>query len=247
MRALILLATSVWLSAMAPAPPVDRFYDGHSPIKTWEMRGIQARFGACVVKKHSAVARQFVLAPDLEKTDWRRAVAILADGNCLVAAATSTGGVEMKFPADTMRYALADALVRREVSASVPTTTDAAPLIQPVLDEAEYVPKPGRKMKPAELDELGESRAKRLGMIYLAGYGECVVRADVAQSHALLMADPATVEEEAAFGRLKPALSQCIIAGQSLTFNKTTLRGTIAMNFYRLAHAPRAATQSANK
>ena len=127
----------------------------------------------------------------------------------------------MKFPADTMRYVLADALVRREFSAALPSSIkDAAPLIQPVLDEVDYVPKPGRKAKQVELEELADRRTKRLGMIYLAEYGECVVRAETGRSHALLMADFGTVEEATAFGRLKPALSQCVVAGQTLTFNK---------------------------
>ena len=44
-----------------------------------------------------------------------------------------------------------------------------------------------------------------------------------------------------AFDRLMPAFGGCVVAGQSLTFNKSTLRGTIAMNYYRLAHTPRVA------
>lgn len=205
-----------------------------------EVRGIQALFGRCVVKKQYIAARQFVLTPDLEGADWRRLVGKVADGDCLIAAAASAGGVEMTFPNDTMRYALADALVRRDHSGAIPPNLkDAAPLVQPDFDETKFLPKPGRKTKQRELDQLAESRGKRLALVYLAEFGECVVRADTATSHALLMADPGAGAESAAFAGLKPALAGCIVAGQSLSFNKSTLRGTIAMNFYRLAQAPR--------
>jgi hypothetical protein len=53
------------------------------------------------------------------------------------------------------------------------------------------------------------------------------------------MTQPASVEEATAFQQLVPEFAACLPSGQKLEFNKATLRGTIAMNFYRLAHAPR--------
>lgn len=215
-----------------------------------KVRMVQAEFGECVIKKHLSVAQHFVLTPDLEKAEWRKDVKRIADGYCLVAATNEAGGIEMRFPADTMRYALADALVRREFSAGpLPSIKDAAPLVQPQLDEEEYRPEWGKKVKQAKLEEFAAAREKRLGVIFLAHFGECVVRSDPVRSHALLMAQPDTPQEGAAFGALNPVLGPCVTAGQSLKFSKTTLRGTIAMNYYRLAHAPRAAvpTQEAAK
>ena len=211
-----------------------------------EVRGIQALFGQCVVKKQYNAARQFVLTPDLEGPDWKRLVSKVADSDCLIAAAASAGDVEMKFPNDTMRYALADALVRRDHAAVVPANLKAAaPLVQPDFDETKFLPKPGRKAKQGELDHLAEHRTKRLALVYRAQFGECVVRENAPSSHALLMADPDSAGEGVAFTALKPTLANCLIAGQTLSFNKSTLRGTIAMNFYRLANAPLAAATTA--
>jgi hypothetical protein len=205
-----------------------------------KIRMVQVKFGECVIKKHGEVAQHFVLTPDMEKAQWRKDVGRIADGFCLLAASDEFGS-EMKFPADTMRYALADALVRREFSTGpLPSIKDAAPLVQPQLDEAEYRPEWGEKVKPAKLKELADARTQRLGVIYLAHFGECVARADPVGTHALLMTRPDTTEESAAFRALNPMLGQCLTAGQSLTFSKPTLRGTLAMNYYRLAHAPRA-------
>ena len=203
-----------------------------------EVRGIQAIYGQCVVKKQYNAARQFVITPDLEDAEWRRLAGKVADSDCLTAAAASAGEVEMKFPNDTMRYALADALVRRDYPAATTVNLkNAAALVQPDFDETKFLPKPGHKAKQRELDQLAENRSKRIALVYLAQFGECVVRENAATSHALLMADPDSPGESAAFASLKPVLANCLVTGRTLSFNKSTLRGTIAMNFYRLAQA----------
>lgn len=204
------------------------------------VRGVQALYGQCVIKKQYEAARKFVLTHDLESAEWRRLVGKVSDGSCLMVAAASNGNVQMQFPNDTMRYALADALVRRDIPGAVtPNLKNAAPLVHPDFDEQDFLPKAGRKTKQWQLDQLAESRTKRIALVYLAEFGECVVRENAATSHALLMADPESTGESVAFASLRPALANCLVAGQTLSFNKSMLRGTIAMNFYRLAQAPR--------
>jgi hypothetical protein len=208
-----------------------------------EMRQVHARFGDCVVKKHHAAARAYVLTPDMGADD--RPLERLADGNCLLAATSGVRArVQMRFPADTMRYALAEALVRRDALAPA-AVANAAPLVQPTFDAARYEPKAGRTMKPAELASLEEQRTKRLATVYVAAYGECVVRTDPAGAHALLRTEPESAAEAAAIGALRPALGNCLPDGQTLSFGKFIIRGTVAMNFYRLANAPRVAARPA--
>lgn len=231
MRSLLLLAAL----AFSTSASADDEWDAK------ETREVQAKFGACVVKKNYPAAKKMVLEPNLEDQAWRRALAAVGDSDCLVTATKTYDSIEMRFPMDTMRYALADALVRREFSTGPqPAITDAAPLEQPKFDETYFQPKPGKKLKQAKLEELEKRRAKRIGVIFLAGFGECVARANPGKSHALLMTQPASPEETAALKGLTPEFSVCLTAGQKLAFGKTPLRGTIAMNYYRLAHAPRA-------
>ncbi|WP_294120240.1 hypothetical protein [Sphingomonas sp.] len=213
-------------------------------VNVWDAdktRKVQAEYGECVVKKQPAAAREFVITPWFESGALRRILPKVGDSWCLLTASASFGS-EMRFPGDTMRYALADALVRREFAGASPSLKDAGPIVQPVLDESEYAPRPGRKAKQSELKELAENRQKRVATIYVAHFGECVVRADPANSYALLMSDAETPKEDVALKGLMPAFDGCLAAGQDLSFNKSTLRGTIAMNYYRLAHAPRAAS-----
>jgi len=203
-----------------------------------DIREVKARYGECVVSKHLLAARSFVLKPDAK---WRNDERI-GDGDCLLAAIEAADEAEMKFPGDAMRYALAEALVRREFSTGPSASiTDAAPLAQPKLDEADYAPKPGKKYNEAELKELADSRSKQEAIIFLASFGECIVRADPAQSYALIMSQHSSKEESAAFAGLNATLGQCFPTGQSLAFTRVILRGTVAMNYYRLAHAPRVA------
>ena len=75
------------------------------------------------------------------------------------------------------------------------------------------------------------------GFSYLSRYGECVVRADPAGSRALLAAKPETPEEASRFAALRLALATCLPEGHTLEFGKLALRGTIAVNYYRLAKA----------
>lgn len=233
-----LLSLSMAL-ALAALAPDDDVWDAK------ETREVQAKFGECVIKKSRSAARKMVLDPNLEGSDYRRAFQRVGDGMCLLEAAKTYDGIQMKFPMDTMRYALADALVRGEFSTGpLPSIKDAAPLAQPTFDESKFQPEPGKTLKKDELEELEKSRAKRIGLVFLAAYGECVVRANPSKSHALLMAKPTSPEETAALKALTPEFSACLPDGQQLSFGKTPLRGTIAMNYYRLAHAPRAADQT---
>ena len=205
------------------------------------VREIQARYGECVVRNQSAAAREFVLAPQLEGEARRKIMFRINDSACLVDASSHYDS-KMRFPGDTMRYALADALVRREFASAAPSLASAGPIAHAVLNESEYAPKPGKKAKPSELAELASKRQRQVAAIVMSRYGECVVRTSPAASYALLMSQPTTPSEDAAIAALKPAFGNCVEAGQTFALDKATLRGTVAMNYYRLAHAPARAT-----
>ncbi len=235
-----MIAFALALAAAATGSREDADYDSK------EVREVAARYGECIIKKRRAAAQQFVLKPDMDEREYRGYAQRVTDVYCLFAAAKPESSIEMKFPGDTMRYALADALVKREFQgAPLPSIKDAAPLAQLRIDDAVYGPPPGKELTKAQLEELAEKRTKWQVVAYAAGLGECVVRAEPNKSYELLMARLNSAEEGAAFQALGPALSQCVTAGQKIRLNKTLVRGTVALNYYRLAHAPRAAVQAA--
>lgn len=219
----------------------DEFANGWSEDSR-EVRLIGTRYGDCVVKKQAAAAHTLVLAQgiDLDRRTYDRLIEKVGDGPCLVDATRSFGGVQMRFPGDSMRYTLADALFRVQpvqapltISASLPT------LAHPSFNEAEYkaaIATSGNKRRVAELTA---QRTQAIGRIFISAFGECVVRANPAGALQLLRSGVLTPEENSAFGALAPAFSQCLNDGQKLTLNKAGVRGTIALNHYRLADALR--------
>lgn len=209
-----------------------------------QVREVHQRFGDCVVKKHYAEAVAYLLNhPTVDDNDreGRKLVRVLADGPCLVAAADiGPGGVVMTLPGDTMRYALSDTLVRRELTGAPLADLDrVARLAHPTLDPNNFEPKPGKKASAKELAELAANRGKEQARIYLAQFGECVVRLDPVKAHALLMTPVNSPAESAAFAALTPRLGECVLAGRTLQLNKSVVRGTVAYGYYRLAKAPR--------
>lgn len=205
---------------------------------TDKTRLVQADYGACVAKKQTAAASNYVITPHFNAADLRRILPKVGDGYCLLTA-SATFGSQMTFPGDTMRYTLADALVQAEYPSTPALIRDAGPIAHAVLDEADYLPKPGHKPKQSELDDIAMRRQQAQASIYLSHFGECVVRAEPEVSYQLLRSRATSAEENAAFGNLSPALDKCLDQGQSMSLNKAAIRGTIAMNYYRLAHAPR--------
>ena len=221
-----------------------------SDIEGVRLREAYGRFGECVVKRHRADARVFVLYPEMDDDARRKLVNKIADGDCLLQAAKSSSALQLRLPADTMRYTLADALVRAEFgSAPVADFSRVAPLKIPTLMEVRYLPAPGQKLSKTQLRQLQEARSTEQGRIFMIAYGECVVRTDPLGSHRLLATEVGSPEETGRFKALEGALGGCLGPARKLSMNKIVLRGTIASNYYRLATAARntAATTGAQR
>lgn len=206
-----------------------------------EVRRVQAKFGACVVKKRHDAARRYLLEHATEKSADRerlKLISVLADGDCLVEASKATSDVQMKLPGDTMRYALAEAMIRADFSQQRPASFVNVPrLAQPELDETDYALKPRERPRPARLAELKKNRSEGLITIFLASFGECVVRSSPAMSRALLDSVAGSIEESSQFSALSETLGSCIGVDGQFRLNKSNTRGSVAMNYYRLASA----------
>lgn len=78
----------------------------------------------------------------------------------------------------------------------------------------------------------------QLGLAWLSRYGECVVRKNPGSARTWLLAAEGSPADSRAMQEVQPALGACLRAGDQLKFSKEVLRGTLAVNYYRLAHAP---------
>ena len=200
-----------------------------------KIRKITFDYAACVVREHHASASEAILATASNEAILGHFPQII-DSDCL----TSTAGddVDMRFPDDSYRFALADALVNVDfVSKGEASFADRLPLAQPVVvsqeAQAELIAKTksGRKRKDLQ-EEFTKSRI--LG--WIARYGECVVRQDPVNARYWLLTRPDTPEETSRIKAMQPAFGLCLGSG-TMKFNRITMRGTVAINYYRLAMA----------
>lgn len=205
-----------------------------------DTRAIAYDYAGCTVKRRHAQAREVILA-NLDNSAILKRYPALARGECLVDATQkkTSSGVEMRFPGDTIRYGLADALFATDLAAVAPRDLSAAaPLTHARVDESEYEPEPGKKISKRRAEEMEKARSIAVGSAAISRFGECVVRRDSRNSHKLLAAKPTTSEESRAFADLQPAFEACLAAGRTFKTNRTMMRETIAINYYRLAFAP---------
>ena len=81
----------------------------------------------------------------------------------------------------------------------------------------------------------------------LGTVGECAVRANPSGARDLLETKLNSKEERQAVQTLQPAIASCIPAGVQVGFDLTSLRGTVAANYYRLAFAPNLSQSEAQR
>jgi hypothetical protein len=189
-----------------------------------ELRQMAYKFGTCVVKHQAARASKAVLE-NSDNLTLKLHYSRLFDGECL-----DRRGA-LAFPESFYLYTLADALVARELTnAPAPNVSKVPPL-----EHSSAAPFSDLKRKfgyDVALRATNDAEAARP----INEFGECVVRESPANAKALLMTEPGSAAESARFEALQAALSVCA-QEKTMELSKILLRGTIALNYYRLAQA----------
>lgn len=250
MRLALRLAAAVSLALAAPAfalqplRAADEWSD--ADYSTKEIRALTHAYAQCVVKRRPAKTSQAIVA-DPDNVSILRDYSMLIISECLSRQVNED--TKMRFTGDLYRYALADALVNRELAAQPAPVLDSVPPLahrNPGPPPAEVNDK-GKKLGKRKLEEARLNFGRDVAYAFLSHYGECVVRADAAGSKALLMTKPDSAEESARFAALRPVFSRCLPTDRTLRFGKVALRGSVAINYYRLAHAARAGAAGASR
>ena len=207
-----------------------------------ETRRIMFEYGRCVVRRAHASAVYLILDHDGDIPSALKRHPALNSPECLIEAAWNGSIGSLRLPFDMYRYVMADALVSADFPSSAPDgIAEAAPLEHRSVGESAYRPEAGKRVSEQRRLELEEKRAQAITYSHFSRFGECVVRNDAANAHALLMANPNSAGETNALARLASVFSGCLVADRDFAVNRVILRGTIAVNFYRLANAPRSA------
>jgi hypothetical protein len=233
-----LTSMMVGTSVAAAAPKAD-------PAKTASPvdRQLVDSFARCLAEKHPKEAQQYALN---QLPTWRRdstdALSTLNDRRCIPPQANSQDVRALrKFPEDTLKPAVAGALVRQELRTfDAALITTAKPLPSATLADKLWIrPEECKNCGAERIKEIAHAREVTSNAMAPHVFAECVVRTDPAKAHELLMTEPASAGERSAFDALAPALSNCLARDLKFTALRGAMRDLIALNYYRLAHGPR--------
>jgi len=226
------MSIALLLALAAPAPAQRSDY---SPRDT--RRAIE-EYGRCIVGKQHDLAAA-AIARNVDNATLMRNYSQLIDGRCMPLPPLGST-IKVRFMGDQFRYALADGLVHKDLlRAPAPAVG-----VLPQLDHREPTPPPrvdkkGRPLSEAKYAAALEGYRQAQAFAYVSRFGECVVRANPEGARALLGTTADSPEETAAFATLSNALGNCLESGQKIELSKVALRGTIAVNYYRLATVAR--------
>ncbi len=218
---------SLLLALMLAAGP-------RATIDPAKVRDIAQEFATCAVKRRPELAARYVLDASFrpERREFRKLFdpgCVPTDGRRFTALA---GGRQQ------MSFALAEALVRQQYpSGAMANVTSAAPLDHS-LPPLERASKFGKPWAAETIEDMEKGRVASHAISIL---GECIVRAHPPAAHGLLLTEPGSAYEARYLEALQPVASNCIEKGAAISLTKYSLRGTVALNYYRLANAPRAA------
>ncbi len=191
-------------------------------------------YATCIVKRAHAEASNDLLADADNNTISRDFERYIKKGVCVPPNIEKIG-----FGTDLYRYALADALVASEFASEGPSDfSDRAPLTHhPGPTSADLDAALAKEKSAKKRDELRNLFVQAEGAAILSRYGECVARRDPVDARLWTLTKPGSAEEDARIDTMRHAFGACLLEGK-VTFSKATLRGTVALNYYRLAHAP---------
>lgn len=202
------------------------------------LRPLLAGYGSCIVKREPVLARQYVLSGeflDRRDDDDRR----LLQRECLDAQKIQAAGMNFAVFSDAVRKgAIAQALFDRDAASLTATTFTAVPALTYAEPWAVRTTDREGSALPAEVIAKQQRRfEQKRGEVLRARLGECVVRTSGAEARAVLATPAQSPAELAALQALSPALSTCLPAGETVGFDRMTLRGALAVGYYRLASA----------
>jgi hypothetical protein len=223
-----------FMIAAAVAAPTTK--DRESDYSAVETRKLVWDYAQCVIRGQQQPRASDAILANVGNDELLHKYPSLIDGKCLPVRAGAV--IKARFQGDQFRYALADALVRKELASAPALDFEPLPLLDHRLPfEPARFDKTGRPLKAKAYEEAVEGYERAKAFAFISRYGECVVRTDPSAARSLLLTDPGTAQEAQQFASMTNALGTCLREGETLSFGKLALRGTIAINYYRLTKA----------
>lgn len=224
MKLRLALACAISVAALQPATAA-------APAPE-TVRVVLAAYGTCIVKREGELARKLVLSGEFLDRRYPNGDR-LVQGECL-----QKNAMRLRMDNAALKGAMAQALFDRDTASLTLTTFDGTP----TLTYAEPWPvkatdRNGEDLRPEQVERRQKAFDLKRGEVLRARLGECVVRASGAAARAVLVTPINTPAELEALKAIAPALSGCLPKGETIGFDRMTLRGALATGYYRLATA----------
>lgn len=241
MRATI---TAVMLASLASTamarPPRGNSYK----LSEQEAQTAMRDYVGCAVKSSPQLASQAVVE------DWEGG-RLIGEGSRLVSSdcVRAAGFVrQMRFQPEIFRALIAERLIQRD-----PTLAPTREALTGVGSLAYNMPWPVRTMdskgKPLDADAIAKQQQgydRRVGAIAGQQVGECVVKADPALVRPVFATEAGSEAELSVLKGLTGLLPACVPANKKFSFDRQSLRGSLAMAYYRLALASKGVIWAGN-
>ncbi len=228
-----LLPAAIALTAAAPVSA-----DAPTPQ---QIRKFLADYGKCITKREPELARKAVLTGadfSIKSDEGKR----LLQRECvdLEELRNTSSGFrgKLRMGEDDYRGTIADALIARDAAQLAASDFSAVPAL--TYEEPRPLKMNFSDGKPIPEERLARQRVaieRKLVANRLGKLGECVVRTAAAPSRAVLATPIDSSAELQALQGVTPALQQCLPVGETAAFDRMSLRGTLAVAYYRLASA----------
>ena len=213
------------------------------PPSPQQIRAFLAGYGECIAKREPELAQKSVLSGASFSRDSAEGKRLMQrecmDPELLRNQADGLAGrLRMRLDEDTYRGFIAEALIARQGA-----VVDAAALPAIALLTYEQ-PRPlrtvDREGKPIPEEGLARQRAaiaRKTQAMLMGRLGECAVRAAPEQARVIMSTAIDTPTELQALNALGPTLAQCIKVGETVSLDRVSVRGALAIAYYRLSQA----------
>jgi hypothetical protein len=226
------------LAALVSAP-----LSAAEPPTQQQIRKFLAEYGTCIAKREPELSQKAVLSGANFRRDSAEGKRLM-QAECVNpellrnAAEGFAGRLRMRFDDDTYRGVIAEALIAKTGATLNAAALPAIPVL--TYDEVRPLRTVDRDGKAIPEEGLARQRAaiaRKTQANLMGKLGECVVRQAPAEARTALMSAIDTPGELAALNGLGPTLGQCIKAGETVSLDRISVRGALAIAYFRLSQA----------
>jgi hypothetical protein len=200
-----------------------------------DARQVLSTFARCVVREDPASASKAVIE------DWDGPLLTDSRKDVLAPKCLRDAGfvARLRTGAVSLKSVLAEELIRANRGLAPGDLSEIAPLAYRMPTPVVRFDKRGKRLGADAIEAQERGIAAKLTAIVAQQVGECLVRARPVEALQVVATEAGSDDELAKLQAIAPALPGCVPKGKTISFNRASVRGGIALSYYRLAMAAR--------